>query len=233
MILQFFLYAVLLFFLMRFINWVVKILPQNYSYRKILIKVLPVIELTFWVVLIFFAARGLLKEAYHYEIVVFVLFIILIGFISWFFIRDFIAGIFIRSEYLINLNQKIKVFDTEGHIKKIGYRSLEIKSESGETVRIPYSKLSNTIITFPAIDTESFYKHSFKMEIRKDKPYTHYLEYLRFTLLNISWVIMSKEPEINLLDTTGDFYIFKIEFYALNEQHARRSELQLKKHFEQ
>lgn len=232
MVIQFIFFAILLFLFLRLAGWFIRIIPVSKFYHKTIMKVFPLFEMGVWLLFTYYATRNLFKEQYYVEVILFVIFLIIVFFVSWFFLRDFMAGVFLKSENLLESGIKIKVANYEGHINKVGYRSIEIRTDDNSLVKIPFSKITGHIITFPDSEAESFYKHAFELQLPKKKPYPDYIEYLRFLLLNSPWVMTSKDPEIEMVSSTDEAYTFKIEFFALNEEQAYKSEDMLKKGLE-
>ncbi len=233
MILHYFFYAIVLFLLLRLTAWFIKVLPVPKVYHNMLIKSYPLVEFFVWVLFAYFVAGRLFKEAQYYEVLLLIITLVVISFVSWFFIRDFIAGIFIKSENLFEKGKKIKIEHIEGFINHVGYRTVEIKTDDGSLVKVPFSKLSSGVISFPGNENDILYKHSFSINQPKNKAYPEYIANIRFLLLNSPWVAVTKEPHIELTDTTPSNYTFKIEFHALSEAQALKCEVMLKKAFKE
>ncbi|MDD3875535.1 MAG: mechanosensitive ion channel [Bacteroidales bacterium] len=198
--------------------------------RIFFIRYFPILETATWIIFIYLGLRGIFEEHYFWEIILFIAILVVLFFISWFFLRDFLAGIFIKSENQLDINKSINLPVIKGKINKIGYRSIEIKTENGELTKIPYSKLANDIITFPNEGKEYCVKHIIELTLKNDRPYTDYLQMLRMYVLNIPWTHISKDPVISLEGTSIDEYTFKVEFYALNKDQAQRAEIILRNH---
>lgn len=226
MLLQLIFIAFAIFFIMRVLDWLVISWLSSKKHAKTLRKLFPIIEFSTWTVFIFYVIINLFNNELIYETAIIIILAVILLFFSWFFIKDIIAGVIIKSEYNIEYNKKVRIKDFEGYINKIGYLSIELKTDSGEFIKIPYSKIVSEVIVWPENKKNLFYKHNFiaKVENSNNLHYSDYIAGIRTELLNSAWIISKKEPVINYINNQDNFYFYKIEIFALNEIHARKLE---------
>lgn len=70
-------------------------------------------------------------------------FIALLGINLW---KDFFAGIYLKLDGRIFINDNITINDIHGKISKLHIRNLELKSDSDETISIPYHHFLNATV---------------------------------------------------------------------------------------
>jgi len=70
-------------------------------------------------------------------------FIALLGFNFW---KDFFAGVYLKLDGRIFINDNITINGIKGKISKLHIRNLELKSDSDEIISIPYHHFLNTTV---------------------------------------------------------------------------------------
>ncbi|MFH1321857.1 MAG: mechanosensitive ion channel domain-containing protein, partial [Bacteroidota bacterium] len=144
-------------------------------YRLSIKNIILIIEVVCWTLFAFWAVDIVFKGNRLFALIFSILlFFIFVG-ISWSVIRDFILGVIIKLERAFSINEWFKVTDShgrdvEGRIKKLGYRSLEIETEKGETVDIPYSVITKELVVSSSrhIGVETVKSYTFVMEVPKN-----------------------------------------------------------------
>jgi len=226
MIVQFILIAVALLIFFRLSGRFIYFIPVGKSYHKVFIRLFPLFELSVWLLFLFFGLRYILQGHFYRETVIAIVFVCIFLVLAYYFVSDFIAGIFVKTDSYLDLNKRIKVSDIEGVISKIGYRCIEVKTEHGEFVKIPFSKMSHAVVTYPGEMKDMFYKHSFSISVPV-KQDTDYIAGARNAVLNSSWLIASKEPVVQLVKLNDTECILNIICVALNREHAQKIEMEL------
>jgi small-conductance mechanosensitive channel len=151
---------------------------------------------------------------------------ILIG-ISWPIIRDFIYGVIIKLENAYPLNGNIKLESIEGKVKKLGARSIEIETEKGESISIPYG-LMNQKISVQSNVSDSTKSSSFVITLPKTKTYKTYENQIITELINNHWSSLKKEPKVKLLKETDASYELQVTAYAMTEYYHSSIENHIK-----
>lgn len=226
MVLRLILIAFAIFFLLRIIDWIVVSGVSTRKYSKVLRRVFPLLEFAVWTIYILYLLINLLNNQLFYETAIVVVIAIILIFFSWFFLKDIIAGVILKSEHSLEANRKIKIKEFEGRIYKTGYLSVELKTDSGEFIKIPFSKLISEVIIWPENEKDLFYKHSFEIKIKNSKNIHQYdyIKEIRLELLNSSWMVTTREPVIKYLKSEGAHFYYHIEVFALNDVHAKKIE---------
>ena len=158
-----------------------------------------------------------LKDPWYTRIFAMVLIITIIG-ISWTIIRDLITGLLTKMDGSYMINGWIRVKEVEGKIKSFGFRSLEIETEKGETVNIPYHLLNQEMIV-RSQPTESVMSCSFQIEVPNTKEISEYQKIIRNEVLNSHWVSLKKEPKVKLLSEENGSLLLQVTAYSLDERY--------------
>jgi len=204
-----------------------KMIPPEKTYIKKLDRVFLLVNIAGWIVFSFGAMEMIFRGNELYaRVFSTILIFILIG-ISWPIIRDFISGIIIKLEGSYAINGWIRINNVEGRIKKLRYRSIEIESEKGETVNIPYSMI-NREIRVKSHPVESIKSHTFEIEVPKSLEFKEYKEKIRTVLLNSHWASLKKEPKIKLLREDNGSLLLQVTAYTLDDRYFEAIESLIK-----
>jgi len=222
--------AVILFFVFRVINYFIKVIPIRKNVRKPIIKYLPVFELFVWLLFSIWAVKFFLQTHYLYSLGLLVIILIIILWISWFALKDIIAGIVFKTSEKFSVNESIKIKNYEGKIAKLKSRSLEIETETGETINIPYSIVISEIIT-KSNPAETILNYSFSLNISKKLPLYNTIENLKAEVLNLPWSSIKKEPVIKLTGENDSHFFLEITAYSLEKEYFSKIENYLKEKY--
>jgi hypothetical protein len=199
---------------------------------RLVLRVFPVIELAAWLVFAVFTIKGLLSEMEGYQEIIIVLVSIMLITIGWYFFRDYIAGTILKVENAFAVNQQILTPEIHGTIKKVGYRSLEVESESGQFSKLPYSRLSGQIFSLQA-PAESILSHELIMVIPSTQQIENTKEQIIKELLLLPWVSVNHTPEIKTLSETNDAISLRVIYNTSNESKTSVINQYLRKKFEE
>ena len=117
-----------------------KVLAKIASYIKpfkksyfIIKRILPIIDLATVAIVIFWITFRIFRDSDALPIITSVVAIILLGLLGWFWGRDFVAGIILKSENYFEKNKKIRLNNKSGRIIKTTLRYLEFETDDGES----------------------------------------------------------------------------------------------------
>lgn len=229
MIIHFILFAVGLYVFMRLISVGLALMPAKNRYQKIIKSLFPVVELVAWLIFIIAATIGLLEKEYYTDIALLIIFILLVYLLSRFVLKDLIAGVIIKTANRPEKDNHIIIGEVQGVISNVGYLGIELRNEKGQLVSIPYSRLSDSTITWPENEKNIFYRHSFELRVSKKDHYSEYIDKIQKDLLNNPWICPSQEPTVSFLKSEEDFYFLNVEVCSLSEKHAQKAEMLVSK----
>ena len=177
-------------------------------------RFLPIIEIVVWLIFISWVVIYFLNNPMWRAIFLLTLCAVLLVIISWVAMKDIFAGIILRLDSSFNLNEWIKINDIDGKIVKLGYRTFELETGTGEMVSIPYSRVSGEIRTKPSV-SEKIKSHSFSVNVPKTHAIDETAKKLRFTLANAPWSSLKKLPTVKFIKETPEQYQFEIIIYSM------------------
>ena len=204
----------------------VRIIAKLISYVKpfrktylILQKILPIIDLAvaatiiFWIIYRFFGNSDVLP------VINLATTLLLLGLLGWFWGRDFVAGIILKSENYFEINKKIRLNNKSGKIVKTTLRYLEFITDEGENIRVPYSKISGDYFSKLSPD-EKYESHLITLRLTENADKNSLRESLRKRIYNSPWFLTGKEPVIEIISSTEGGYKINLNVYTINSSHA-------------
>lgn len=221
--------GVALFLLFRLLFWFSGRVVRSAVMRTGSKALLPVIELTAWVGYVFWGVHILFGGHLYYDIVIGVMIVLLVLAVAWFVFRDFLAGVLLKAEKSLTPGQTIRTPLGGGKIKRLGSRAVELVNEQGETVRIPYSRLSNELLILPPGDEESR-PHHLRILLPDSLSPDTAQEIIARKLLAMPWII-GPGPEVSV-DRTADGYVAHITFHTHLDTQALAVERRLREETE-
>ena len=212
--------------------WSGKFILHNAPIRKTLKsrinRATPSVEAVIWLIFIIWSIRHLIQNDLWTSIGVMLILVVVLVFVSWFVLRDYLAGVVIKSDGSIKVNDWIRVKNVEGRVTKMGLRSMIVTADSGETVNLPYSAISGEISSKPN-PSEDLMSNTFHIKIGRESDAEATIKHIRKGILNAPWSSISRFPEIKLLEDTRDFFQFEITVYSIKVVYFQK----IKDHLEQ
>lgn len=215
--------AIALFFILKLFGRIAKFVFVKRIYRLYFQRYYPILETFVWLLFILWSIDQIFKDRLYYSISLILIILIALIWISWFAIRDFIAGIIFKTQDVYEPEQRIKITEFEGRLKSIGYLSLEIEVDSGEIIKFPYSKITGVIHSISNPEEHSNHYRFVIETTRSDNPKA-IVGYLRQLILNSPWTLLTKDPQIQLLEESNKHFMFEIIVYSVSKEFTRQIE---------
>lgn len=226
---KFFLVVLFLFSGLWCFKLLIRRLPVKRSYKITINRYLPVLEGLIWLGFMPWGIKLLIEDSYWTSIGLISIVMIVLMMLSWFLARDYLAGIILKSEGSLNLNDWIKIKKIKGKVVSMGYRLLVLETEVGETVTIPYSNISGEVSIKPN-PSEKVKSHAFKLVIPKDDNFRNARSLVMTTLLNAPWSSLKKKPQVKLLVETDTHLHLEAIIYAMRTDYFQKIKSHLKHH---
>ena len=211
----FLLLAILLFGLFRLVRHLLRIAPMRKSRRSALFRIMPTIEILVGLLYILSAVPLVFKDHPDYSPVVLTIILVGVVWVSWFAIRDFMAGIFLKAGKVCRVGDQVRLDGIEGRVKHMGFRVLEVVSPGGDEIVVPYSRISRQSISrLPNVD--GLARHSFRLELPPTLPSLDAKRSVWRSALNDHWISLKRDPQVDIAaDGSLD-----VTVYALTPDHG-------------
>ncbi|HIA07036.1 MAG TPA: mechanosensitive ion channel [Flavobacteriales bacterium] len=214
----------------KLVHRAIDLLLSGQAYHKRLVDILLIVRAASWITFIFWSISVIFIGQLMYARIFSGMLILLTVGISWSLIRDIISGFLIRMEGTYHNNSHVRIHDVEGTVRKLGFRSMEIETDRGETIRIPY-KIVDDELTVKSYPVETIKSHTFDLSVPKSKEINEYREEIKFQLLNSHWSSLRKDPRVKVIDEVKDAYVLRITAYTLDKKYFQEVERFVKKEF--
>lgn len=102
---------------------------------------LTILELLLWTIIIFWSANIFLSSRSYYPILVITLAVLFTLMITWFYLKDIVAGYIFRVRHNPVRGQILTCEGVQGSVRMLGLSQLTVETEEGQWLRIPYSSI--------------------------------------------------------------------------------------------
>jgi small-conductance mechanosensitive channel len=215
-------FIVFILLIYLFLRVLAKIASYINPFKKsyfIVKRILPIIDLATVAIVIFWITFRIFRDSEALPIITSVVAIILLGLLGWFWGRDFVAGIILKSENYFERNEKIQLNNKSGRIIKTTLRYLEFETDDGETIRVPYSKISSDYFSKLSPD-EKYESHLITLNVNEIADTKALRESLKKNIYNSPWYLAAKEPVIEIISSAEAGYKINLNVYTINSSHA-------------
>lgn len=206
--------ALILFALIWAFKMALKNAPFRKSVRARIDRIVPLLEGIMWLGFMLWCVGQLIQNEVWNSIGVLIILLLVVILLFWLVIRDYLAGIVLKIDGSIKLNDWIRIRDIEGKITELGNRIMIITTNSGESVNIPYSTISGEISAKPN-PGEELINQSFVLKLSKKSDAESTISQIQRCILNAPWSSVNKSPEIKLINDKTQYYEFEINLYSL------------------
>ena len=227
---RFLIWGIILFVLFTIIRFGFPYLMRNKKKSNQWLKYFRLIELFIW---LFFFSWFLFRFAEAKSLFAFVIFGIQLGIlylIFRFWLTDLIAGIIFKHSNQIDIGDSIHYEGHAGKIIKIGGRSIEIENEEGNSVFIPYRKVTSAIFSKTESATQSS-GFTFELETSLDGDIDITTEKIKTYIVALPWSSIRKSPIISLKGRSNNSILFSITVYSIDRSFFSKIENQVRNKF--
>lgn len=225
------LFAVVIFVVLRYLSrWLANV-PTSSWLHNLLVRLFPLIEFAIWFAFALWVFNKLLGDYSYYHVIVVMLALAMVLILGWYFLRDFISGIILKTETPFEKHKRIGIDGVDGVLVNVGYRSLEIETTNSQRVKIPYSKLAASSIHF-FNQNEYTHSHEFTFRVSGQKPIQEVEEDISRFLLLLPWIAPSSEPNVKVEQQKDGDNLATVRYYTVAQRNEVLVNQHLKKEFE-
>lgn len=190
------------------------LLPMSRARRAALQRIRPVLEAGLAVLYLLIAVPVLFAGDDHLAPGALAALLLGLVVVSWFAIRDFVAGVFLKAGELCRVGDRIELEGMQGRVKALGYRVLTLETETGEEVFVPYAGLARRAIV-RAPRCEGVHRHSFVVALDADADPLALMSAIKHLALASHWSSLLREPEVE-----AESGALRVHVFALGREHG-------------
>ncbi len=208
----------------RVLHWLLTPLTRRQLFWLRLSYLLMGVELLVWTGWLFWVIRQLVHNPAVYAYFTVGVAFLLMGLMTWFLLRDVVAGIIFKLQHNLKLNQSVQVgradapTNRSGRLLRLGITSLVLES-AGERVKIPYTQLINEAVARSEVSdvVEPF---DFMLRVPAAQSRSHWIDTLGRQVLQLPWASAKRQPLVQWQSEDDHFHTFNVRIYSLNARHA-------------
>lgn len=195
---------------------------------SILNRVRPVFEAMVWCAFLFWSVFHLFQSQPFLAYAIYGAAIVCMGLSSWFAIKEAVIGVIFKLEQHIQIGDRIRTGVVHGVVQRIGYRYLEIKTDSRQVAILPYSELARQVFVKIG-DASVINTQTLTLDIPKNEDLQQSMKKIKTLVYNSMWVSLQPEPQINVISEKEAFYTINITIAILSPDYFTEIEQIIKK----
>lgn len=189
--------------------------------NKIIEKVTPVLvvlELILWTIIIFWSANIFLSSRSYYPVLVITLAIIFTLMVTWFYLKDIVAGYIFRLRHNPVKGQTFTCDAVHGSVRTLGISQLTIETGEGQWLRVPYSSVVTRSISLQSPRQVVAGETTLALSVNKWCNPSAMERTIKKVLAQAPWCIASKPISIQFVPEENTV---KISFFLLDQVYAQ------------
>ncbi len=227
---KFLFFATILFAFFRLLFFLNPVLVKKKQHVKLIKRNLPIFEFLIWIVFSVWAFKEFLIYNQYFAIALFIVMLVVSILSVRIFLKDFIAGIIIKSDASIALGDTITLSEFTGIISKFNYRTLELELQNKSVVKIPYGEILNNSLVKEK-QSQSVSGYSFQVTASKKDNLESLIKSIKQSIVLLPWASMKQEPEIKPISETNNTYVLEMTVFAYNKDMYFKIEKYIKEKF--
>jgi len=206
---------------------------SKYYKKKInhlLRKSIYFLELIIWT---FFLYEGImLFKSKNIVFSAFCLLILLfsVGWICWFIVRDYIAGLFLKMDGTFTLNETIEFDNFSGKIAKMGGRGLALEIDSSNSIYIPYNQFFVKRHKKTG-SSDNIAKCNFVFKLNSNLKALEALDAIKIFIYQLPWISSKHEQEVFIEGIEDDFTLIKISASLIDKKFQDKFQQKVQERF--
>ena len=158
--------------------------------------------------------------------------LVAIGWISWFILRDFIAGLFLKMNETFKLDEIIEFDGFSGSVQSIGNRDIEIRIDGSNTVKIPYSQFYIKRL-IRAGTSDNCAKSNFIFKLDTSLNAIDAVDAIKVFIYQLPWTNSAHEQEVIIDKMDKQETLISINASLFDQKYKDRFEQKIRERFEQ
>ena len=184
-------------------------------------RFLPVMELLLWTIFVLWSSNYLFADTSVQYIANFLLLTLCFVLVFWFFIKDYISGIQIKTRFNLAPGKSFKSKQGKGIIRKVGILLLEIKTENGSNIKIPFSQIDQKTVELN-FEEKRGGESTFKIELDSKITETVAMQKITQLVINSPWTSYKSAPTIKVKQSHPDKKTYEISCVTIVENGVNR-----------
>jgi small-conductance mechanosensitive channel len=212
--------ALILFGSFRFLSFAHKTLKYRKSIKHHMSYIIPIFELLLWIGYALWCINYIYQSGNYKGLVLLGLLFLLIAIPSFFLLRDFVFGVYLKIQRKIDKGDFIEIDEFEGEILEAGHFNVEIKDKQGDINSIPYNRIRSKIIAKHGANP-NLKKQTIIFKFPDHNKVNKLISELKKNLLNTPWVAVSQPPFIENIKQEEGMHVIEVAVFTLKNEYAQ------------
>jgi hypothetical protein len=204
-----------------------KTIKQN----KKLIQNLYLSEIILGVIVVSIFAGYLFHRSTIMFAVLFLLLVMVVFFLGIFFLKDYIAGLILKSTLTFEEGDIVEFSGNEGKIIKLTKRAVILLNTNGDKIFIPYSSIVSNIKTIKGAN-DTINTNSFNIICNTPDDVNKLTKTISDFIASLPWVSSTLMPDISVIKSDNKKIEYKITVYSLDSKYLQKIESSVREMFE-
>lgn len=211
--------ATIILFSFRIFYFFHKMFPYSKRIKHHVNYIIPVIELFAWFGFIMWCISYIYDAKNYLGLIVFGVILILISIPTFFLLRDFLFGVYLKIQRKIDETRYVEFGEFEGQIIESGHFSIDIKNSRGDIITIPYSKIKTRVLARHT-NNSNLLRQKLIFKLPVTAKINSLIPDLEKIILNAPWSAASQPPVIQDVKIKEENYIIEVYVFVLKIEHA-------------
>jgi small-conductance mechanosensitive channel len=227
-ILEIMLIGLLLFLGLRVVQKGLSVYTRKKQMNSVINRLFPMFEFSAWILFVVWSAKQVFQTGTGAFVLLLALLASILIWTGNFVVRDWIAGIVFKAEGRYRLDDIICIYDTQGRLTHLGYRSLTIETPDGSAVEIPFSALArkNAIKKIPKENACCL----FTLSVPAQEPFQEVRQRLQTLAWCAPWSSIIHKPQIRVITLQENHYTVEVAAFVIDPVYAPEVEAYVKQH---
>ncbi len=142
--------------------------------------------------------------------------ILVVAFVVWFALRDFVAGIIIKFDGLYTVGDQVHIGPIHGTLSLMGFRAMRIVLPNGEEASLPYSRVLGKPHSRKP-QGQLTYQKNIEISLTSELPLEQLLYELKQSLCDAPWWVPSKLAHVEVKKWQKGTAVLNIQVHALSD----------------
>ena len=223
--------GVIILVIFRLLGYVLPLIFARKRGKTMLLRALPMVETPVWILYLSWYIFRFAEIRSVYAFVVTGILLVVLFWLSRFFLRDLIAGIIFRATGRFRQGEVIVHGKFRGNIKTFTLLTLEVETADGQSLFIPYSELvGSATIRQESAEQAAAFNFSFRLHPSHagEEPAARIREFVTA----LPWSSPHRMPAVTIrLDNDTDGPLADVTAYPLEKSFGRKIEQHTSGHF--
>jgi len=210
------------------VRWAQGLIPSIALRRFVHRGVLPLLELAVAAILLLGVLTWLAADASPERLLPAGAMVIALGWAGRRVLDDFVNGVVLRIEGAVEPGRFLSVEGVEGTIRRVGHRAIEVETDVGTLVRIPFSRIARESVATVATAVGQ-HAHTFVLEVPRDRSPARLIRDVTAAAMMSPWSSITRQPQVDLQGESTASYTLEITTWVLDPAWASDVEATLRR----